>query len=304
MIPSWWMWICIVNNFSNGEPSNAASTGGRPAAPTMFKHFNLNLENKIAHLEINRPDKANSLHSELWQEFKQAFEWAHENPEVRVVVLSGAGKYFCAGIDLNMFPQMLGDLASMKDEGRKRERMRQIILDLQGSFNAIENCRKPVLAAIHSGCIGAGLDMISACDMRYCSQDAFFVLKEIDLGMTADVGTLQRLPHIVGDGFMREMAYTGRKVEATEAQQVGLVNHVYADKETMIKEVMQLAQTIAEKSPISIRGTKEVLLYTRDHSVNDSLNYMATWNAAVLMGNDIQEAMMAQMQKRKPEFED
>ena len=256
----------------------------------------------IAHIRLNRPDKANAMNMPMWEEIGQAFQWADQESSVRVVVLSGEGKHFCSGIDLMDFSQVM--MSKEKCEGRKREQLRHLILKMQGCLTAIEACRKPVLAAVHSACIGGGIDMIACCDMRYGSSDAYFEIKEIDIGMVADVGTLQRLPHIVGDGIMRELAYTGRRVQADEAQRIGLVNQVFESREALLDGVMALAETITAKSPLAIRGTKEMIKYTRDHSVADSLNYVATWNSAMLISQDIQEAMMARMQKREPKFND
>ena len=161
-----------------------------------------------------------------------------------------------------------------------------------------------MLAAIHNGCIGGAVDIVTACDMRYSTTDAYFTVKEIDLGMVADIGTLQRLPKLIAPGLAAEMAYTGRKVSGTEAQSMGLVNHTYPSKDALLEGVMQIAATIAAKSPVSIRGTKEVLRYTRDHGVDDALNYMATWNAGMLLSEDLQEAFKASMEKRAPVFKD
>ncbi|MBX7149713.1 crotonase/enoyl-CoA hydratase family protein [bacterium] len=257
--------------------------------------------NHVAHIIINRPQKANAMNQAFWTEIKQVCEWVDKTPDVRVAIISGNGPHFTAGIDLQM---LMGFVSQTADncEGRKRENIRLAVLELQSSFTAIEKCRKPIIAAIHGGCIGGGVDMVSACDMRFCTADAFFTIKEIDMGMTADVGTLQRLPHLIGDGIMREMAYTGRHVYGPEAKEIGLVNRTFATKEDMLAEVTKLAQTIAAKSPLSIRGTKEIIVYTRDHPVADSLNYIATWNAAMLLSNDIQEGMMAAMEKREPIF--
>jgi enoyl-CoA hydratase len=162
-----------------------------------------------------------------------------------------------------------------------------------------------VLAAIHNGCVGGGVDLISCTDMRYCSADAYFTIKEIDIGMVADVGTLQRLPKLIGNqGIVREMAFTGRKVLADEALRIGLVNQVFETREAMQAGVREMAALIASKSPLSIRGTKEMLNYSRDHSVADGLNYIATWNAAMLMSSDLTAAMMASMAKQTPQFKD
>lgn len=262
----------------------------------------VNVEDKVCHVQINRPDKANSMSPAFWEDIGNVFQWIDETPEVRVAVLSGIGKHFCAGLDLSMFGQVTTPESDC--EARKRETLRLNILSLQDRLSMIERCRKPVLAAIHGGCIGGGIDMISACDMRYSAADVYFTIKEIDIGMTADVGTLQRLPHIIGDGIMRELAYTGRNVYGEEAQAIGLVNRHYETKELMMTEVLKIAKLIAAKSPISIRGTKEMILFTREHSVADGLNYIATWNSAMLQSNDIKEAMVAKVEGREPTFSD
>lgn len=267
-----------------------------------FETLNVRLEAAIAIVELHRPDKANAINMTMWEEIGAAFRALDAEPTIRVIVLQGAGKHFCAGIDLMDFASVL--MGKEKCEGRKRESLRQLVLKLQGCLTAIEACRKPVLAAIHGGCIGGGIDMVACCDMRYASRDAYFEIKEIDVGMTADVGTLQRLPYIIGDGIMRELAYTGRRVESAESERIGLVNRVWEDREELLDGVMMLAKDIAAKSPLAIRGTKEMIKYTRDHSVEDGLNYVATWNAAMLISEDIQEAMMARMQKREPKFRD
>jgi enoyl-CoA hydratase len=220
-----------------------------------------------------------------------------------VVILSGAGKNFCAGIDLAMLGGVAEAIAH-KDAARSREALRRLILDLQDCLSSIERCRKPVLAAIHGACIGGAVDLVTCCDMRYAANGAQFSVREIDVGMTADVGTLQRLPRLVPDGIVRELAYTGRNVEADEAQRIGLVNRLFDTPEALVEGVRQLAQSIAAKSPLAIRGTKEMLNYGRDHSVVDGLNYIATWNAAMLMSADLNESMSAMREKRLPKYED
>lgn len=264
----------------------------------MYNSFKVSIENNIASVAFDRPEKANSLHKEAWKEMQTIFEHMDENPEVRVVVLSGEGKHFCAGIDLSMLMD-IGAYSGHDCEGRKRELVRKFILELQNNITSIEKCRKPVLAAIHNGCIGGGLDIVTACDMRYCTEDAFFVLKEVDMGLVADIGTLQRLPKLINQGVASEMAYTGRKVLGNEASEIGLVNKVYTDKDTMMTAVMSIARMIAEKAPMVIRGTKHIIQFTRDHSVNESLNYMATFNAAYLFTDDLTESFQAQLEKRK-----
>ena len=261
------------------------------------------LDGAVAEISLNRPERSNALNEAMWQELREAMRWADATPEVRVVVLAGAGKNFCAGIDL----AMLGGVAQAvahADPARSRESLRRLILDLQDCLSSIEACRKPVLAAIQGACIGGALDMVTCCDMRYAAADAVFSVKEVDVGMTADVGTLQRLPRMVPDGVARELAYTGRNVDAAEAAAIGLVNRVFPTHEELAVGVMQIAQAIAAKSPLAIRGTKEMLNYGRDHSVADGLNYIATWNAAMLMSADLNEAMAAAKERRPPKYPD
>lgn len=267
----------------------------------QYETLSVSLENHIATVRLNRPEKANAMSATMWQEIRQAFQWVDVTPEARVAVLQGEGKYFTAGIDLQMM-MGLGPQIRNECDGRTREALRRVILDLQDTLTSIERCRKPVLAAIHGGCIGGGIDLVTCADMRYCSADAYFTIKEIDIGMTADVGTLQRLPKLVGEGIVRELAYTGRKFDAQEAKDIGLVNRVFDSREALYAGVQEIAATIAAKSPLSIRGTKEMITYARDHSVADSLNYVATWNAAMLMSQDLTEAMTANMAKKVPSF--
>lgn len=266
-----------------------------------YKTLTVTLENHIATVRLNRPEKANAMNVDMWQEIRQAFRWVDDTPDARVAILEGEGKLFTAGIDLEMMMGM-GLTIHNDCEARMRENLRRVILDMQDTLTSLERCRKPVLAAIHGGCVGGGIDLITCADMRYCSSDAYFTIKEIDIGMTADVGTLQRLPKLIGEGMARELAYTGRRFTAAEARDMRLVNQVFDSREALQAGVREMAATIAAKSPLAIRGTKEMITYARDHSVADSLNYIATWNAAMLLSDDLQEAMMANMGKRPAEF--
>jgi len=269
---------------------------------TEYQAFKVELNDNIAHVQINRPEKYNAMNAPFWSEIVEIFKWIDDTDAVRAVVISGAGKHFSAGIDLMMLASLANELG--KDVGRNARLLRRTILRMQASFNAVDNCRKPVLAAIQGYCIGGAIDLVSACDMRYCSSDAQFSIKEIDMGMAADVGTLQRLPRIIGDGIMRELAYTGRTVEAEEAQRIGLVNRVYDDHQALLEGVFAIAAEIAGKSPIAVAGTKEMLSYMRDHRIDDGLEYIATWNAAMLQSTDLRVAVAAHMSKQKPEFAD
>lgn len=258
--------------------------------------------NSVAHVQINRPEKINAMNAAFWEEIIAVFDWIDQTDSVRVVVISGAGKHFSAGIDLMMLAQAAGGMGS--DIGRNAEIIRRNVLRLQASFNAVDRCRKPVIAAIHGYCIGGAIDLITACDMRYATADAHFSIKEIDMGMAADVGTLQRLPHLIGDGMMRELAYTGRSFDGSEAAAMGLVNRTHVSHQELMAAVMATAGEIAGKSPLAIRGTKEMIRYSRDHSVEDGLNYIATWNAAMLQSEDLKLAMAAHMAKKAAKFAD
>lgn len=252
---------------------------------------------------LQRPDKANALDDALWQELRLLFDWADATPRVRVVVLGGAGRHFCAGIDLAMLGSVTARIADA-DEARSREALRRLIRDLQDCLSAIERCRKPVLAAIQGACLGGGLDLACCCDMRYAAADARFAVREIDLGMVADVGTLQRLPRLIPPGMARELAYTGREFSADEAQRYGLVNAVYPGTGALLEQVRDIARQIAAKSPLAIRGSKEVLNYSRDHSLADGLEHVASWNAAMLLSADLREAGAAMRAGRLPRFAD
>ncbi|CDH47464.1 crotonase/enoyl-CoA hydratase family protein [Candidatus Contendibacter odensensis] len=266
-----------------------------------FTCLNLTLADHIAQIELNRPDKANALNGTLWHEISAAFHWVDDTPEVRVAVLSGAGRHFCAGIDFELMGEVLSTVDTL-GPGRKEEQLRRTIMELQAAFTTLESCRKPVLAAIHGRCIGGGLDLIAACDMRYATADAAFSLKEVDFAIVADVGSLQRLPYLIGGGRLRELAFTARSLDAAEAQAMGLVNRVFADAAQLREGVQAIAARIATKSPLTVRGIKQVLNYGRDHNVADGLEYVATWNAALLLSDDTREAIAATMQKRTPQF--
>lgn len=271
-------------------------------APSLTT-LSLAVADGVAEVELRRPEKSNAMNRPMWDELRQTFRYLDALPAARVVVLSGAGKNFTAGIDLEMLMGMDGRHAE-PCPGRMREALRRNLLDLQDVISSLDACRKPVLAAIHGACIGGGVDLVTAADMRYCSADATFVVKEIDLGLVADVGTLQRLPKVIGDGMAREMAYTARAVGGLEAQEIGLVNRCYATREALLDGVRGLAKQIAAKSPLATRGTKEMIRYTRDHSVADSLNMMSVWNAAMLMSEDLTEAFTAVKERRPAKFRD
>ena len=270
----------------------------------MTESLKIEIEGPIAQVILNRPEKANALDGELWQALGKCFRDLDQNKSVRVCILSAEGKHFTAGIDLNLLQEIGIQSEEYDCEGRKRDFLRRKILELQSSFSEFERCRKPVIAAVHGSCIGGGVDLITACDLRYATEDARFQIKEIDLGLVADVGTLQRLPTLIPQGIVRELAFTGRSFDGKEALSMGLLNNCYENKESLMQGVLEVARSITAKSPLAISGIKETLLYSRDHTVQESLNQVATWNSAMLLSADLEEAMMAHLQNRTAKFSD
>lgn len=268
-----------------------------------YRVLTVEQDGAVALVCFNRPDKANALDEAMWRELEQAIDWCDREPSVRAVVLAGAGRHFCAGIDLAMLMDVQRRIHDRCD-ARKREKLRALILDLQRTVTSLERCRKPVLAAVHGSCLGGGLDIALAADFRYASADAVFGVREVDVGMVADVGTLQRLPRVVGEGVAREMVLTGRDVTAAEAQAWRLVNRVLPDADSLLAAARETARQMAEKSPLALRGGKQVLNYSRDHSIADGLEYVATWNAAMLLSEDIAAAGAATVARQTPVFRD
>ncbi|KAI3976078.1 hypothetical protein MKX01_016761 [Papaver californicum] len=254
----------------------------------------------VFHVLLNNPSLKNALSLDFFTEFPKALISLDQNPNVNVIILSSHGDHFCSGIDLNAFNTLMKSQSN--DQGRVRERLRREIKGLQDAMTAIERCRKVVIAAIRGGCIGGGIDLITACDIRYCTKNAFFCVKEVDLAITADLGTLQRLPGIVGYGNAVELALTARRFTGEEAKDFGLVSKVFESKSALDEGVYAVAEGIAMKSPLAVIGTKEVLLRSRDISLGQGLDYVATWNSAMLPSDDLTEAVSAQIQKRKPTF--
>ena len=270
--------------------------------------FDVTQEGKVAHLQLKRPEALNSMTREFWMELPEIVRGIDAEGSARAIVLSSTGKHFSAGMDLAVFASGAG--APPKQEGlsteagRQRAYLRETVLMLQDSFTCLEKARMPVLAAIQGGCIGGAVDMVSACDLRYATADAFFCVQEINIGMTADVGTLQRLPKIIPDGIAREMAYRGHRLPADRAYQVGLVNEVFADHESLVAGVLEIAHEIASKSPLAMYGSKQMLTYARDHSVDDALNYIATWQTGMFQPADMLESFGAKSDKRDADFDD
>ncbi|MEM8500634.1 MAG: crotonase/enoyl-CoA hydratase family protein [Pseudomonadota bacterium] len=268
-----------------------------------YSCFDLEISNNIAHITFSRPEKRNSMPPLFWDELPEAVMDIDLNSKARVIVISSTGPHFTAGLDIGAF---LGSGDSSGDEllesggasfYRKLKRMQQ-------TFTALEECRIPVLAAIQGGCIGGGVDLTTACDMRYATEDAFFVIQETNIGMTADVGTFPRLLNLIPEGVVRELSYTGRRMPAAEAKDLGLVNGVFSDQQTMLDAVMSVATEIALKAPLAVHGCKRMITYSRDHNTADALDYIGIWNASMLDNAVMLEAITANSEKRPGNFDE
>jgi enoyl-CoA hydratase len=269
--------------------------------PTCFA---VSIENHIAHIVLNRPKAFNAMPRPFWNELPAIVNDINDHAKARAIVISSTGKHFTAGMDISVFTDGDGLSASGGDQHTRAEAFRQFVLTLQGSFNCLDEARMPVIAAIQGGCIGAGVDMTSACDIRYCTEDAFFQIAEINIGMTADVGTFPRLCKLIPEGWVRELAYSGRRLPAQKAKEIGLVNDVFATQDEMIAHAMELAREIATKAPVAVAGSKRMINYARDHSIADGLDYIATWQAGMFAPPHMMEAFAAKAQQRTPEYPD
>jgi enoyl-CoA hydratase len=264
--------------------------------------FALSIQGGVAHLEMNRGDKANAMSPDFWADLPRLAGELGRDPSVRVVVLSGRGKHFSGGMDLGAFQGILG--LTSAEPGRGAEALYELIRRFQAALSSLEELRMPVIAAIQGVCLGGGVDLACACDIRIASAEARFGIEEIEIGMAADVGTLQRLPRLIPPSIVRELAYTGRRFSAEEARSWGFVNAVYDNPDATLAAALDLAREIAAKSPLAITGIKRAVTYARDHSVADSLDQIALWNAGALRPEDLMKAIQARMAKQKADFAD
>ena len=263
--------------------------------------FDLEISDHIAHLRFNRPEKLNSFIPAVWIEMPQAVETIEQNTDVRVIVISSTGKHFTSGMDLSVFASLEKD--NKAEPARQNAAFLQLVKSLQETFSCLAESRLPVIAAIQGGCIGAGLDLVTACDLRYASKDAYFLLHEINLAMMADVGTFPRLQKLVPQGIAREMAFTGDPLGVERAEKIGLVNGIFDDHESLISGVMAVAAKIATKAPLAVWGSKEALNYGADHSTVDTLAHVAQWQAGMFSPDDIKAALVAQQTKSPTQFD-
>ena len=271
-----------------------------------YSCFEYELKDQVAHVSMCRGDDFNTMTKAFWSELPELIDKISDEGEARVIVLSAQGKHFCAGMDLANF-QDDGDFLSADtkkvSQGRRSEAQFRVTRNLQYSISCLEKARVPVIAAIQGACIGGAVDLVTACDIRYAAKDAFFCIQEINIGMAADVGTLQRLPYLIPEGIVRELAYTGRRFSADEALRYGLINAVFDTHETVIDHALNVAREIADKAPLAVTGAKEILNYNRDHTVEESLNYTALWNSAMNFSDDMMEAFKSKTEKRDSDFQ-
>lgn len=272
-----------------------------------YRCFNVEIAANVAHLQMKRGDELNTMVPEFWKELPAIVRDIDEGAKARVIVVSSTGKHFTAGMDLSVFATStsIGTARAAQERGRRGANFRYHVFEIQETFNVIDRARIPVLMAVQGGCVGGGVDFASACDCRYATEDAFFVIQEINIGMTADVGTFPRLCHLLPQGVLRELAYSGRRLPAKRALELGLVNAVFPTQQAMMDHVTGVARDIAEKSPLAVHGSKVMINYARDHTIADGLDYIATWQAGMYNPEtDMAEAFKAKQEKRAGQFAD
>lgn len=273
-----------------------------PAART-WECFAVSIEDRVAHVQLNRPDAFNAMNRAFWAELPAIVRAISDGGLARCIVISSTGKHFSAGMDLSVF-QGGGGGAAPADPHVAAEAAIHHLKHLHESFNCLDEARVPVIAAIQGGCVGGGVDLTSACDIRYCTADAFFVIQEINIGMTADAGTFPRLCRLIPQGWVRELAYTGGRLPADRAREIGLVNAVFDSHETVVDHALAVAREIAGKAPLAVAGSKVMINYARDHDTQAALDYLAVWQAGMFSRSDMAEAFKAKSEKRPADFPD
>ncbi len=263
--------------------------------------FTLSVAEHIAHLVLNKPEALNTMHPLFWRELDAALSWVNKTGDARVLLISSTGKHFSAGMSLDTFG---GEGLMDEKTAEGRASVHEHLMDIQATFTKLEKLRIPVIVAIQGGCIGGGVDFVTACCIRYASADAFFCIQEINIGLVADVGTLQRLPKLIPLGIVKELAYTGRRFPASKAQACGLVNEVFESHAAMLEAARQTAREIASKPPVAIWGTKQVVNYARDHTVDQALEQMGWVQGAIWSNANVKEAVTAMKEKRAGVYPD
>lgn len=269
---------------------------------TPYEALAVEVKDNIAQVTLLGPGKGNAMGPAFWAEMPAVFGELDADPDVRAIVLTGSGKNFSYGLDLLAMGNTLGDTMSGEVSARPRTDFHATVKRMQQSITAVADCRTPTIASVHGWCIGGGVDLISAVDIRYASADAKFSVREVKLSIVADVGSLARLPYIISDGHLRELALTGKDIDAARAERIGLVNDVLPDAEAALAAAHATAAEIAANSPLAVRGTKDVLDEQRTDDVAASLRYVAAWNSAFLPSKDLKEGIAAMLQKREPHF--
>lgn len=272
------------------------------ATKKPYEFFNLTIDGGVAHLSLANEAQANCLNDAFWAELPLVVREVDQDPASRVLVITGEGKHFCAGMDLSSF-EFISEITE-GEPGRGAFEFYNRVRELQAAFDVLEASRLPVIAAVHGACIGGAIDFLCACDIRIAAKDTRFSVEEINVGMAADVGTLQRLPRLIAPGIAKELAFTGRRFGPDEALGWGFVNAVHEDRDVAVAAAMELAASIASKSPLALAGTKRAINYAMDHSVADGLEQIATWNAGMLRPQDLNAALSAMKEKREAEFAD
>ncbi len=259
------------------------------------------IEDRVARLTLSRPEQMNTMSPAFWRDLEGALDKLQRDAPARALVIDSTGKHFTAGMALDSFDS---SIALDDSSAQSRANIAEVLTDMQRAFDRLAQLRMPVIAAIQGGCVGGGVDMVAACDIRYCAADAFFCIQEINIGMVADVGTLQRLPKLIPEGVVREYAYTGRRMQAYRALAVGLVNEVFDTQEAMLEAAMQTAMEIAARPPVAVWATKQAIDYARDHPVADGLRQMGWLQAGMWDTGAVVEAIQARSERRAPEFPD
>jgi enoyl-CoA hydratase len=276
-----------------------------PATTAQWTCFDVSIEGGVAHIQLKRPEALNAMNRAFWNELPAIVRDIDDNGRARCIVISSTGKHFSAGMDLSVFTEGAGVVPeAQSDRQNAAESFRRHVHHLQDTFSCLDEARMPVIVAVQGGVIGGAVDMTSACDIRYAAADAFFVVQEINIGMTADVGTFPRLCKLIPEGWVRELAYTGRRLPAQRAREIGLVNEVFETHEALVEHALATAREIASKSPLAVAGSKVMINYARDHTIKDGLDYIATWQTGMFSPAHMMEAFQAKAQKRDPEFPD
>ncbi len=267
-----------------------------------YECFDVSIEDKVAHIVLSRPEKRNAMAMSFWTDLPKIIADIDDNAKARAIVISSTGPIFCAGIDLTMLSSVGGD--GNKNKADYGAAFLDKVTQLQDSLSSLESCRIPVIIAIQGGCIGGGVDLVTAADIRLGTDDSYICIQEINVGMTADVGTFPRILNHMPEGIVRELAYTGRKMGSKELMKHGFYNEVYDSQEAMVVAALDMAKTIASKPPLAVYGCKRIITYARDHNTRDTLDQIGVWNMSMLIPSEMMEAMQANMQKRDGTYSD